>query len=213
MIITDTLNLETNVVLTLRDALTGEIAERQVHNLYLNYGREWLLKLMSYAAAGYPMENNRVCFVGLGIGGNKQTATIEPNLNAVYPGTNSQSGSDLTVTYLERPVMVKEVGADDYWLKEITHASTTVTTSAPYYAQYICNFTETEISYAPYYVVPLSEAGLFDYGQEPYMIEPIVNVYATTPVGRGQPIAYCTFYPLSKTTAVTLQIKWQVRLA
>lgn len=212
MKISDGIKILTNITFTLTD-LEGKVTEKQTHNVYLNYGRDWLLKLMCYNAPGPPavLENNRVCYMGIGIGGDKQVSTIPPQVDTDYYGTNVQSGMDVTVQYLERPVRVKEVGALDYWLQEIVHPPTFNATPPPYFVKFICNFGATEISYAPYYVVPMSEIGLFEYGQVGLVEEPYANVYPG-PAGRPQPIAYATFYTLNKTAGVELSVEWQLRI-
>lgn len=214
MRISDEIKLDTNITFTLTD-MRGKVTEKRTHNVYLNYGRDWLLKLMCYAAVGGPpavLENNRVCYMGIGIGGDKQISTIPPTVDARYPGTNVQSGTDVTVQYLERPVCVNEVGALDYWLQEITHASTAFNaTPPPYFVKFICKFGPTDISYAPYYIVPMSEIGLFEYGQVGLVEEPYANVYPG-PAGRPQPISYATFYSLNKTAGVSLSVEWSLRI-
>jgi hypothetical protein len=219
MLLRDTIKLETNIIFTLTDIKTGKVTEQRTHNVYLNYGRDWLLKLMSYSGgAGVPpapLEDNRVYAMALGIGGNKQLGTVPEPVNSTYPGTNIRSGTDVTTPYLERPVRVKEVGPTDYWMNVISHGSTTFNPAPPpYYVAYFCTFGALEISYAPYYEVPLSEIGLIHFDQwDTHKNEDIADVYGGAPgAHRPQPIAYSTFYTLTKTAGVTLMIEWQIRL-
>ena len=203
-----------NVSITFRysDGRAGRVL---THNIWLNSGRDWLLKLMSYGNNGItPLEDYRVYAVGFGIGGNKQIATIPSNVNTEYPGTNNQSGEDPAVTMLERPVRIKVDGGLDYWLQPITHASTYFNPSPPpYYVRYYATIGANEISYSPYNTVPLSEIGLFHKGEyTAHVNDTKANVYGTPPV-RPVPLAYATFYSISKTSGVTLDIEWEIRLS
>jgi len=215
----DRLELETNITLTLRYP-DGRVKEQRSHNLWLDYGRAWLLKLMSYAAGGpgFPMEDNRICGMQLGIGGNEQNATIPTDVDTDYPGTNVQDDETVTVTQLERPV---RVDATPTWVKLIDHAYTAAhiniipgAGAPPYYVQYKCSFGPTDITYAPYYVVPLSEIGLFEYSrcQAPYLNAAYGTIYPAPGTNRPEPVSYDTFPSLSKTFGVTLDAVWEIRL-
>lgn len=125
----DSIELKTNITFTLRDE-RGKLTQRRSHNVWLDYGRDWLLYLMSYDITSplpghphtipvTPAPSYRIFSMGFGIGGTKQIATLPPILDTTYPGTNAQTDTDLTVTYLERPVMVEEIAADDYWLQGV----------------------------------------------------------------------------------------------
>lgn len=213
MRLVDTVKMETNIKMTLRYP-DGRIQEQRTHNVWLDYGRAWLLKLMTYDVAGPPatLEDNRVCGMALGIGGNEQCATIPAAVDAAYPGTNVQDDQTVTISYLERPVRVDAVPT---WVKLIDHTATVLNLAAPYYVEYKATFGPTDVTYAPYYVVPLSEIGLFEYSrcQAPYLNAAYGDIYPAPGTLRPDPIAYDTYPSLSKSAGVTLDVIWQIRLS
>ena len=218
-----TIPVKSNLVLTVRER--GKVKRRsQGHNIFLNLGREWLPKLISYAdlPAGSPPppqpvtpeEDRRVRYMGLGIGGNRQLSLAQANaapLITHYPGTNGQTDTDPTVLRLERPVRVSSpvpsnpavpplgnVLNGDVWLGQIqAPASYPVSTSVTYRRV----FSETDISYGPFLSVPLSEIGLFLHSDSTTYVNQQNNTC----------IAYDTFDTLSKTTAFSLEVAWTIR--
>jgi hypothetical protein len=185
------------------------VARRDGHNIFCNTGREWLAKLVCYASMSplTPERNDRVRYMGLGIGGTRQlaltTANAAPLLTA-YPGDNLQTDTDPTITVVERPVRVSggsspgPVGAyGDVWLGQI-QADTNTAHPTPTSTTFKRVFLSTEVSYFPFNTVPLSEIGLFTAAADPLL-------------GQNVLIAYDTFDTLSKTVAIDLEVTWTLR--
>lgn len=203
--VTETVLVRSNLDLTIYER--GKIVgRRRGHNIWLNLGREYLAHLICYATF-VPLvaeRDDRMRYMGLGIGGNRQIAPVvagTPPLSDAYPGSNALTDTDPAITRLERPVRLSGStdpypgqGAD-VWLGQVqapvAHPSTTQATFRRL-------FTQLEISYGPFLTVPLSEVGLFTNAANPL-------VYNNTAV------AFDTFDTLSKTTAFELQIDWTVR--
>jgi hypothetical protein len=184
------------------------ITRREGHNIWLNLGREWTARLIAYSFIGLPAdipeEDNRVKYMGFGIGGTQQLAPGTANalpISPPYVGTNAQTDVDPTLTTIERPVRVSGSStaypgiAGDEWIGVIqapaVHTVPTETTFSRV-------FTLTEISYSPFLSVPLSEIGLFIASADP-------ENYQNTM------IAYDTFDTLSKTTSFELEVQWTIK--
>ncbi len=196
------LEVKQNVRLTTRER--GKIVERREgHNIFLNIGREWFARLVAYQSFDplVPATDNRISYMGLGIGGTRQIAMeraqADPLLSA-YPGSNQQTDEDPAVLRLERPVRVSG-GASTYpgvaadrWLGQIQAPADH---SKPGEVTFRRLFGPLEVSYAPFLVCPVSEVGLYHAGSGP-------GAYNNTAV------AYDTFESLAKTTAVELEIVW-----
>lgn len=205
MSVSDLIQVKSNLRLIARER--GKIiARREGHNIFLNLGREWLAQLVAYASFGPPVpeRNDRVQYMGVGVGGNRQLALGVANASPIvtaYPGTNVQTDTDPTVTKLERPVRISGSSdpypgqGGDVWLSQVTaptvHPVATQTTF-----QHL--FTQTDVSYSPFLTVPLSEVGLFTGAAN-------INVYNNTA------IAYDTFDTISKTVAFELEVDWTLR--
>lgn len=212
------IQVESNLELVLRER--GKIKHRVAgHNIFLNLGREWLPKAISYSALPAPAavapvtkaDDRGIRYMGLGIGGTRQymlgVANAAP-LVTHYPGTNNRVDTDPTVQTLERPVrisspipavpVVPPYDAGDVWLGQVQAPPTYPTTTSVMYKRV---FTEAEISYGPFLTVPLSEIGLFLYSASGTYI----NTYNNTCV------AYDTFDTLSKTNAFALEVSWTLR--
>jgi len=178
---------------------------------------------MSYSVAGYPTtqiptapaaSDRRTRYIGFGIGGTGQVASIPVGVAGTYPGTNVQTDTDVTITELERPVLVTTTWGVSYeWEQEITHANTTWSTS-PYYVRYEASFGTTDITISgapgPFSYVPLSEIGLYENSCDPSEDYTTVR-YAGPPV-RPNPVAYHTFYTISKTSLITMTVRWDIRI-
>lgn len=205
MRLTEKIEVRSNLVLTARER--GKIVARRVgHNIWLNIGREYLAHLIGYAlfVPLTPERDDRVRYMGVGIGGNRQlalTTANAPPLITAYPGSNAQSDTDPAVIALERPVRVSGSStpypglAPDVWLGQIqAPPDHDVTTSVTFRRL----FALTEVSYAPFLTVPMSEIGLFTNAANP-------NVF------NNNPVAYDTFDTISKTAAFDLEVAWTVR--
>lgn len=205
MRIQETVEVRQNLALTLRER--GKImGRREGHNIWLDLGREYLAQLISYSSFSplTPVRNDRIRYMGLGMGGSRQLIPSLANavpLVTAYPGTNIQTDDDATVTRLERPVRVTggttvyPYNVGDAWLGQVTAPADF---SVPNQVTYSRLFSSLEISYNPYLVVPLSEVMLFTNAAA-------ANVYNNTGV------AYDTFDTLSKTDAFELEIVWTIK--
>ena len=208
--IEEDLEVKSNLSIVARER--GKIvARRDGHNIWLNLGREYLAQLIAYTSFTplTPERNDRVRYMGLGIGGTRQIAPSVANAPPIgggvppndYAGTNSQTDADPTVTRLERPVRVSgsttaypgQVG--DVWLGQVQAPALHPTATQVTFSRL---FTQTEVSYNTYLTIPLSEIMLFTSAASP-------GVYNNTG------IAYDTFDTLSKTPAFELEVAWTVR--
>lgn len=198
---------ESNLTLTLRErGKLVQAPQRRVHNIWLNLGREYLASLICYSSFSplTPERDDRIRYMGVGIGGTRQlapgTANAAPLITA-YPGSNAQVDTDPNVIRLERPVRVSGGSTSypgiitDSWLGQV-QAPVTHTTSTS--ATFNRLFGLLDVSYAPFLSVPLSEVGLFTNAANP-------NLYNNTMV------AYDTFDTLSKTDAFELEIAWTIQ--
>lgn len=214
--LSDTLQVKSNLELTMRER--GKIiGRRKGHNIWLNLGRQYLAQLITYSSftgsAGTPLRNDRVQYMGFGIGGTRQLAlgtanasplgASPPSPNGAYPGTNAQTDTDATVTTLERPVRVTG-GATvypydpaDVWLAQV-QAPAWALDDVPYDSTFGVLLQQTDVSYNPYLSVPLSEVMLFTGAANK-------NIYNNTG------IAFDTFDTISKTTAFELETQWTIR--
>jgi len=204
----ETVPVRNNLKLTARER--GKVvARREGHNIWLDLGSEYLAQLISLVAYSpdLPERNDRIKYMGLGIGGNRQIApgvANTPPMSVVYPGANSQTDTDPLVTVLERPVRISGTTTAptdpyspvDVWLGTIqappVHNSAREVT-------FFRLFGQTEVSYSSFTSVPLSEIMLF--------------TSIATPIGQphNTGMAYDTFDTLSKTGAFELEVEWSVR--
>ena len=193
-----------NVDITLRDKPNGRVVERRRgHNIFLNYGREWLAELTSLDVGGVPFRDDRVKYMAFGIGGASQLLTVS-TIQSLYTGwsgytTPTQDDTDPEVTGLEYPV---EVALNDYY--------DTISQPATFPEAGIVRYTAVagyyEISYSGGPTsVPLSEIGLFTELVTDQSVSP-----TSAPPERYM-VAYNTFDTLSKTSAYVLQVDWELR--
>lgn len=198
---------ESNLSLTLRER--GKLVQapwRRTHNIWLDLGRGYLASLICYSSFSpvTPERDDRIRYMGLGIGGSRQLAPSTANTAPVvtaYPGSNAQVDTDPSVVRLERPVRVSGGNTaypgviSDVWLGQVqapaTHPTSTSTTFNRLFGQ-------LDVSYAPFLSVPISEVGLFTNAANP-------NIYNNTM------IAYDTFDTLSKTDAFELEVAWTIK--
>lgn len=201
--VTEDIEVRQNLVLTLRER--GKITDRREgHNIWVNLGREYLSQLIAYSSLSpdVPERDDRVKYMGLGIGGTSQLVVPVPApVGTIYPGTNVQTDIDPTVNKLERPVRVSGSEstypglAGDVWLGNVQAPSTHLTGTEVTFKRV---FTQTHVSYGTFLSVPLSEVGLYTAAADP-------GVFSNTL------IAYDTFDTLSKTNAFELEVDWTVR--
>lgn len=203
--------VHSNLFLTLRER--GKIVgRREGHNIFLDYGREWLSGLIAYQSFSPDVveDDRRIRYMGLGIGGVRQFApefANTPPLTDYGPGATSGTGgfsqtdTDPALTTLERPVRISGhtgpgTQPGDRWLGQVQAPPEHPTpTSTTFYRL----FTWEEISYAPYLTVPVSEIGLFLSDADPNF--PLNNI-----------VAYDTFDTLGKNTSFELEVSWTLRI-
>lgn len=201
-----TIEVRQNLSLVMRER--GKIVDRRDgHNIFLNLGREWLIQLIAYSSFSplTTFTDARVRYMGVGIGGSRQLAPVtanSPPLDTAYPGSNTQTDTDPTITSLERPVRLSGSTtvfpaylATDTWVGQVQAPALFPSARE---VTFVRLFTALEISYTPYLTVPLSEVGLFTSDADPH-------VYNNTA------IAYDTFDTLSKTSAFELEVSWTLQ--
>lgn len=201
----DTVEVRQNLTLTTRER--GKIVDRREgHNIWLDLGREYLAQLIALASFNpdVPVRDDRIKYMGLGIGGTRQLALAVANSSPIsppYTGTNTQTDEDATLTVIERPVRVSGSSsaypglAGDEWVSEV---SAPANLSVPTEVTFTRVFTEAEVSYGPFASVPLSEVGLLTSAADPENYQ-------------NSLVAYDTFDTLSKTVAIALEVVWTIR--
>ncbi len=226
-----------NVHLTLRDKPGGRIVEeRHSHNIFLDYGREWLSELVGLNTGFVPFRNDRVRYMGFGIGGTSQlidSGTIRSTW-AGFPdawdytnpldlttggyggagvGNPTQTDTDPVVTGLEYPVQVTSA---DYYDSVLAPAGFPEAGAIRFTAVLGYN----EVSFGSAVSVPISEIGLFTESILSQDTPPLPEDRVVTPPVPPNPdagvrymIAYNTFDTLSKTSAFVLQVDWELRFA
>lgn len=196
---------------------------RETHNVWVNIGREYLAKVISPLAgfAGH-VNDSVVKYMGVGIGGDQQTANIPvdfPVLEDHYPGQNLYDDTLLTTSYLERPVKITgtsgKTGTSGVWLNQVSAPPTFLGTPITRVEfETLFGYTDINLSGA-YPSVPLSEASLvlsnetatrlwedvYDVGNAPSYINTAT---------RQRLVAYNTFDTLSKTVAISLELHWEL---
>lgn len=158
-------------------------------------------------------------YIGFGIGGNQQSGPIPTDVDTAYPGSNVQTDSDRTITGLERPVRIdRDAAAPPTWARWLMPINTISTATSPYRTIYTFNTVSiTQVNQAQipvadpaYAVVPISEAALYrwdptaDYTTETYAASTDLTYVSATA------LAYKTFPPINKTTAVSLLGTWSL---
>lgn len=187
--------IESNLFITVRER--GKlVTRREGHNIFLDFGREWLSKLVAYSSfdPDVPEADERIRYVGFGIGGTRQTSgefADSAPLNEYGPvGSFNQTDTDPTVLRIERPVRV----SPDVWLGQVQP----VVHQTPTSATFSRTITSSEISYPPYLSVPLSEIGMFLSNANPAFFANNI-------------VAYDTFDTISKTSAFDFDVIWTLR--
>lgn len=222
------IRLESNVHLALMTP-GGKIVEtRDSHNIFLDYGRDWLAHLVSLDTGAAHFRDDRVCYMCFGIGGTAQMIGSDL-IRGVIPGPYSypgfpddwvggagagdpvQTDTDPTVTALEWPV---EVELLDYY-DDISQPATFPGTLGT--VRFTAVLGLNQISFGAHPSVPLSEIGLITERIDDGVLFPLGH--ATPPVVAGPlpvekcMVAYNTFDTISKTTDFVLQIDWELRFA
>ena len=188
-----------------------EVHRWGAHNIWVDRGRQYLAELIGYTVLPFDIadppvateRDDRIRFIGFGIGGVGQallSLVNSPPFSVDYPGTNSQTNFDPTITALERPVRIT-VGPD-VWLADLelfgfpTVAHSTSNESS--YKVFLDGSTHFDLG--TYTTMPLSEIALF------------TNESSVDP---SQPnstlVAYHTFNTIQVTTTTEIEVTWTVR--
>jgi hypothetical protein len=186
----------------------GKLVQRErTHNIVTNIGRQFLSEVIvsSVVSPGLTRHQNTVVrYVGFGIGGNRQNSVLasNPPYSIDYPGGNTQTDTDLTVTGLQRPV---QVTAAPVWVREIAAPATFPTATS---VRFTAVFSETDINFGPYASVPLSEIGLFTSAADPALPNGALGAY---PGAGGLMVAYDTFNTVHKSGMFSIETRWDFR--
>lgn len=89
-----------NVRLRLMEEPGGKVVDqRESHNIFVNYGREWIAELVAYESSLTPFREDRVRYMAVGIGGTSQLMTAA-NVRALgYNGYLYDGGGNNTWDY------------------------------------------------------------------------------------------------------------------
>lgn len=230
------ISMDSNVTLRLINKSGDVVEERDSHNIFLDYGREWLAELVSLDTGYVSYRSDRIRYMAFGIGGTEQTdgsAAIRATWDG-YPnhwgygtpgdkttggygndgtsgtGDPTQADTDPTITGLEYPVQATSEDYYDDILAPVTfpEAGTARYTSVLGYDQ---------ISYPGGPAsVPLSEIGLFTssvVSQDNPPLDATISVSPLPALGVRYMMAYNTFPTLHKTSSFVLQIDWELRFS
>jgi hypothetical protein len=194
-----------NIELDVRER--GKIVQRErTHNIVTNIGRQFLAEVI--VSSTTPVitrhQDTVVRYVGFGIGGSRQNSSIASAapFSTDYPGSNTQTDTDLTVTGLQRPVQVTSA---PLWMREITAPATFPTATS---VRFTSVFSETDLNFGSYASVPLSEIGLFTSAADPSLPNGAAGAY---PGAGGLMIAYDTFNTIHKSGVFSIEVRWEFR--
>ena len=158
-------------------------------NIWTLTGREYLAELIALSASSPrgTFRNDRVAYIGMGVGSQAEVASIE---SLVDPVPFMTSGF---LAPTQAPALFPASGT-----------STPITS-----VQFVREFGTDELSIDGAAVV-LTEAGLFTDG------DPDNNWALGAPVtfdaaSTRAPVAYKTFEPITKTTSFTMRVLWEIR--
>lgn len=207
MSVPDVLQARTNIEIDVRER--GKLVRRErTHNIVTNIGRQFLAEVIvsDVAAPGLVRHQNTVVrYIGFGIGGNRQSSSIAdaPPFSVDYPGVNTQTDVDLTVSGLQRPVRVT---AGPLWMREIAAPATFPSATS---VRFTAAFSDTDINYGAYASVPLSEIGLYSSAADPTLPNGTSGVY---PGAGGLILAYDTFNTIHKSGLFSIEVRWEWRI-
>jgi hypothetical protein len=195
------------------------------HNIWVNLGREFLPQVVSpNADFTHHMLDTFIGYMSFGIGGNKQTVNVGaayPDLEAAYPGQLLYDKGTPGTKYLERPVMTTGTpgpsGSGD-WAVRVLAPPTLVQNGSLYSTvEFTGVVSDQAINLGGTYPsVPVSEAGLMLYNQ-PVMGAASTDIfnYTAPPAyinpARPTVVAYNNFGPITKTTDITLEVRWKLQ--
>ena len=195
-----------NVTLTKRER--GKIVQREEsHNIVTNIGRQFLATVIVSNTSSPVItraQDTVVRYIGFGVGGARQLSSIanSPPFSVDYPGANTQTDTDLTVSGIQRPVRVTSAPT---WMKEIAAPASFPTATS---VRFTADFVEADINYGTYASVPLSEIGLYTSAADLALPNGAGGAY---PGAGGVMIAYDNFNPIHKTGAFSIEVQWEFR--
>ena len=189
--------MKNNVEIILRER--GKIvSQTESHNVWTVAGSGWIARLISEG-----LENNRIRYVGFGIGGVRQSCAtaFQPPMTTEYPGTNNQSIMTPDIKGLERPCAVhkgaflKEITEVDLCHSKLHHHTGTKRRVGLMMTKFTTIFDMGDLSYdnGDFKQIPLSEIGLFA-------------------AGTTSPLGYNTFPTVLKSNTHEMTVVWTVRL-
>lgn len=159
-------------------------------NIWTLTGREYLAEMIALSARSprATFREDRVSYLGLGIGSQPEVANIESLVDPIPYATAEFLAATQT------PAIFPASGT-----------GTPITS-----VQFVREFGTEEISYGGSAVV-LTEAGLFTDG-DPNNDWSLATLDTTFAAASGRaPVAYKTFEPITKTTSFTLRVVWEIR--
>ncbi len=178
-----------NVKIVARDKHTNEIIEeRDGHNVWTSYGREYSCMLKSYDISGSVVRSDRILYVGLGTSTQPETVNVS---SLVEPARLNNSGQ---------------------WLKKIDFTRSSFGSGAyKTSVRYVCVFDETDLIGDGGGTTFISECGLFTDGLQypPYSQGQRQNNIANA--SAQSPVAYHSFEPIPKNPSIQLEIIWELR--
>lgn len=213
MKLTTTIEAKLNLEINLIDRGKRRVWHQNTHNIVVNTGRQFLAEVITASSFGpgsfVRTQDTCVRYIGFGIGGTRQTRAdaSAPPYSDLYPagygGTNVQTDTDVTVSKVERPVLVST--GPDVWMKEISAPGTF---TAAERTKFIATFSPTELNLGAFVSVPLSEIGLYKSSADPSLPNGGAGAY---PGPAGHLIAYDTFDTISKTGVFSIEVLWEWR--
>lgn len=210
------IKVESNVELRLVDPKTSKVKEkRRSHNIFVNYGRDWLAQLIGLQAGAVPFRTDRPRYIAFGVGGTSQLVAAD-TIRLTYPqypnewGTANPGSGDPIQTDIDPSVLgmewpVERITGDYYDAVALPNTYPTGTTGVVRFTS-VLGLNEVSIGATP--SVPISEIGLFT---ESITVSDPPTV-AALPAEKYM-IAYNTFDTLSKTTSFVLEVDWELRFS
>lgn len=164
---------------------------REGKNIWTLAGREHLARLMSYSSYTGPVgaRNDRIRYIGFGIGTTPEVSTVSQLVSPVAYSTASGG------------LFLAELAIPTYPFQTIGSFGTAV--------RYTRDFSETEISTTV--SVDLTEAGIFTDGSPTSSFSPGTRDLSLANAGAQVPNGYKTFEALKKTQNFVLSVAWEVR--
>jgi hypothetical protein len=217
----DPIKVDCNVLLEAVNRRGRVVAKREGHNIFVNYGRDWLAHLIAYNTGGVVFRNDRIRYMAFGIGGTGQRVSSDqirgaPGSPYSYPdfpdawgggggaGDPTQTQTDPTVTALEWPVLVN---ATDYY-DDVNQPATFPAATGIVRFTTILDY--NELSFGAFALVPVSEIGLFTSSIPGLTVPPVVA--GGLPVEKFM-VAYHTFGTIDKSPDVVFQVSWELRFS